>query len=141
MLDRAIALMERHIEEPLSCAVIARHASRSPRRMQRPFTKSLGARPARHDQLIRLSKAHAVLQQTDLSVAEIASARFGSLEHVCRIYRHEFERRPRDDRRQSIAAPVFRRSASGLYCLPVVQIARPASAIGVRATERRRAIH
>jgi AraC family carnitine catabolism transcriptional activator len=112
MLDRAIALMERNIEEPLPCAVIARRAGLSLRQMQRLFAKSLGARPARHYQLIRLSRAHALLQQTDLSVTEIAvSAGFGSLEHFCRIYRREFKCRPRDDRRQSIAAPVFRRSA------------------------------
>jgi len=44
-------------------------------------------------------------------VTEIAvSAGFGSLEHFCRTYRREFDCRPGDDRRQSVAAPVFRRS-------------------------------
>ena len=112
MLDRAIAIMEQNVEEPLPCAAIARRTGLSMRQMQRLFAKGVGARPARHYQLIRLSKAHALLQQTDLSVTEIAvSAGFGSLEHFCRVYRREFKCRPRDDRRQSIAAPVFRRSA------------------------------
>jgi AraC family transcriptional regulator, carnitine catabolism transcriptional activator len=112
LLDRALVLMEQNIEEPLPCAVIARRAGLSMRRMQRLFAKHLGARPARHYQRIRLSKAHALLQQTDLSVTEIAvSAGFGSLEHFCRTYRREFNCRPGDDRRQSVAAPVFRRSA------------------------------
>jgi AraC family carnitine catabolism transcriptional activator len=111
-LDRAITIMEQHVEEPLSCAEVARRAGLSIRQMQRLFQKGLGTRPARHYQSIRLSKAHALLQQTDLSVTEIAvSAGFGSLEHFCRIYRREFGCRPRDDRRQSVAAPVFRRSA------------------------------
>src|SRR5262245_42181042 len=112
MLDRVLALMEQNIEEPLPCAAIARRAGLSMRRMQRLFAKNLGARPARHYQRIRLSKAHALLQQTELSVTEIAvSAGFGSLEHFCRTYRREFQCRPGDDRRQSVAAPVFRRSA------------------------------
>ena len=111
-LDRALAIMERHVEEPLPCAEIARCAGLSMRQMQRLFERNLGARPARHYQSMRLSKAHALLQQTDLSVTEIAvSAGFGSLEHFCRVYRREFGCRPRDDRRQSVAAPVFRRLA------------------------------
>ena len=110
-LQRAVAIMEQTVEEPLSCAQIARRAGLSMRRMQRLFEKALGTTPVRHYQFIRLTKAHALLQQTDLSVTEIAvSAGFGSLEHFCRVYRRQFGCRPRDDRRQSIAAPVLRRS-------------------------------
>lgn len=111
-LERVLALMERNIEEPLPCATIARRAGLTMRRMQRLFARDLGATPVRHYQFMRLSKAHALLQQTDLSVTEIAvSAGFGSLEHFCRIYRRQFGCRPRDDRRQSVAAPVLRRYA------------------------------
>jgi len=111
LLARVVAIMEQNIEEPLSCATIARRAGLSVRRMQRLFARNIGTSPVRHYQFIRLSKAHALLQQTDLSVTEIAvSAGFGSLEHFCRIYRRQFGRRPRDDRRQSIAAPVLRRT-------------------------------
>lgn len=112
VVARALALMERNIEEPLPCAAIARRAGLSMRRMQRLFARDLGTTPVRHYQFMRLSKAHALLQQTDLSVTEIAvSAGFGSLEHFCRIYRRQFGCRPRDDRRQSVAAPVLRRFA------------------------------
>jgi AraC family carnitine catabolism transcriptional activator len=112
MLGRALSIMDQNIEEPLPCSVIARGAGLSMRQMQRLFAKNLNARPARYYQLIRLSKAHALLQQTELSVTEIAvSAGFGSLEHFCRVYRREFKCRPGDDRRQSVAAPVFRRLA------------------------------
>ena len=115
VLDRVVALMERNIEEPLSCARIARRAGVAPRRMQRLFAHEVGTSPVRYYQFIRLSKAHALLQQTDLSVTEIAmSAGFGSLEHFCRIYRRQFGRRPRDDRRQSVTAPVLRRSEGQL---------------------------
>jgi len=112
MLQRVLAIMEEHVEEPLSCAQIARQAKLSMRRMQRLFEREVGASPVRHYQFMRLTRAHALLQQTDLSVTEIAvSAGFGSLEHFCRVYRRQFGCRPRDDRRQSITAPVLRRSA------------------------------
>jgi len=111
MLERVVTIMEQNIEEPLPCARIARRVGISVRRMQRLFARNIGASPVRHYQFIRLTRAHALLQQTDLSVTEIAvSAGFGSLEHFCRVYRRQFGRRPRDDRRQSITAPVLRRS-------------------------------
>jgi AraC family carnitine catabolism transcriptional activator len=110
-LQRVVAIMEQSIEEPLPCGRIARRAGLSMRRMQRLFEKALGTTPVRHYQFIRLTKAHALLQQTDLSVTEIAvSAGFGTLEHFCRVYRRQFGCRPRDDRRQSVTAPVLRRS-------------------------------
>jgi AraC family carnitine catabolism transcriptional activator len=110
-LARVVAIMEQNIEEPMPCSRIARRAGLSLRRMQRLFARDIGASPVRHYQRIRISRAHALLQQTDLSVTEIAvSAGFGSLEHFCRVYRRQFGRRPRDDRRQSVTAPVLRRS-------------------------------
>ena len=112
MLARVLALMERNLEEPLPCAELARRAGIPMRRIQRLFDRTIGASPVRHYQFLRLTKAHALLQQTDLSVTEIAvSAGFGSLEHFCRVYRRQFGCRPRDDRRQSTTAPVLRRSA------------------------------
>jgi AraC family carnitine catabolism transcriptional activator len=112
VLEKALAQMERHIEEPLSCRVIARRVGVSSRQLQRLFARVLGTTPVRHYQQVRLSRAHALLQQTDLSVTEIAvGAGFGSLEHFCRLYRREFGCRPRDDRRQSVSAPVLRRRA------------------------------
>ena len=111
-LQRVVAIMEQTVEEPLPCGQIARRAGLSMRRLQRLFEKTLGTTPVRHYQFIRLTKAHALLQQTDLSVTEIAvSAGFGSLEHFCRVYRRQFGCRPRDDRRQSVSAPVLRRAA------------------------------
>ncbi len=111
-LERALALMEKTIEEPIPCSAIARRVGVTPRRLQRLFARALQTTPVRHYQRLRLSRAHALLQQTDLSVTEIAvSAGFNSLEHFCRLYRRAFNCRPRDDRRQSVAAPVLRRRA------------------------------
>jgi AraC family carnitine catabolism transcriptional activator len=112
VLERALSIMERNIEEPVSCTAIARSIGLSQRQLQRLFARDLGMSPVRQYQLVRLSRAHALLQQTGLSITEIAvGAGFGSLEHFCRLYRRQFGCRPRDDRRQSVAAPVLRRSA------------------------------
>jgi AraC family carnitine catabolism transcriptional activator len=112
IVEHALSLMERNVEEPLSCAAIARRVGVSGRQLQRLFDRSLGVTPVRHYQGIRLSRAHALLQQTGLSVTEIAvGAGFGSLEHFCRLYRKRFGCRPRDDRRQSVSAPVARQRA------------------------------
>jgi AraC family carnitine catabolism transcriptional activator len=112
VLERALALMEKSIEEPIACSVIARRIGVTARQLQRLFARELETTPVRHYQRLRLSRAHALLQQTDLSVTEIAvSAGFNSLEHFCRLYRRQFDCRPRDDRRQSVAAPVLRRRA------------------------------
>jgi AraC family carnitine catabolism transcriptional activator len=111
-LERALALMEKSIEEPIPCSTIARRIGVTSRQLQRLFARELETTPVRHYQRLRLSRAHALLQQTDLSVTEIAvSAGFNSLEHFCRLYRRQFSCRPRDDRRQSVAAPVLRRRA------------------------------
>jgi AraC family carnitine catabolism transcriptional activator len=111
-LAQVLAIMEQNLEEPLPCTEIARRAGLSMRRMQRLFGEAIGTSPVRHYQFIRLTRAHALLQQTDLSVTEIAvSAGFGSLEHFCRVYRRQFGCRPRDDRRQSVSAPVLRRAS------------------------------
>jgi AraC family carnitine catabolism transcriptional activator len=112
VLERALALMEKTIEDPIPCGTIARRAGVTSRQLQRLFARALDTTPVRHYQRLRLSRAHALLQQTDLSVTEIAvSAGFNSLEHFCRLYRRQFNCRPRDDRRQSVAAPVLRRRA------------------------------
>jgi AraC family carnitine catabolism transcriptional activator len=112
ILERAMALMEKTIEEPIPCSTIARRVGVTLRQLQRLFVRELETTPVRHYQSLRLSRAHALLQQTDLSVTEIAvSAGFNSLEHFCRLYRRQFNCRPRDDRRQSVAAPVLRRRA------------------------------
>jgi AraC family carnitine catabolism transcriptional activator len=110
-LRQALALMEQTIEDPLPCPMIARRVGLSMRQLQRLFERELGGSPARHYMQIRLSRAHALLQQTDLGVTEIAmSAGFGSLEHFSRAYRARFGLAPSRDRRQTVTAPAMRRS-------------------------------
>ncbi len=110
MLARAIALMEQRIEEPLALSRIAQRLGISLRQLQRLFARHLGTTPLAHYMLIRLAKAHALLQQTRLPVTEVAlSAGFASPEHFSRLYRRSFGRSPRADRNQTTDAPVLRR--------------------------------
>ena len=112
LLQRAFALMEASIEEPLSCAALARRLQLSPRRLQRLFRRELAGTPSQQYRQLRLAKAHALLQQTDLPVTEVAfSAGFTSPAHFSRLYRRSFGRPPSADRRQSPDAPVSRRLA------------------------------
>lgn len=110
ILRQAIALMEQTVEEPLPCPMIAERVGLSMRQLERLFERELDSAPARHYMQIRLAKAHALLQQTDLGVTEIAmSAGFGSLEHFSRAYRARFGLAPSHDRRQTVSAPTMRR--------------------------------
>jgi AraC family transcriptional regulator, carnitine catabolism transcriptional activator len=113
-LRRALDLMERRIEEPLSCRALAKAVGLSLRQLQRLFLDNLGTTPSRHYRLLRLARAHALLQQTALPVTEVAlSAGFAAPEHFSRLYRAAFGRPPSADRRQSTDAPVLRRSTGG----------------------------
>jgi AraC family transcriptional regulator, carnitine catabolism transcriptional activator len=110
LLAQVVALMEQNIEEPLALSVLAARLGIPLRRLQRLFARKLGTTPLRHYMLMRLSRAHALLQQTDLAVTEVAvSAGFASPEHFSRVYRAAFDRPPRADRRQATDAPVLRR--------------------------------
>jgi len=118
-LRRALDVMERRIEEPLSCRALAKSVGLSLRQLQRLFLDNLATTPSRHYRLIRLAKAHALLQQTDLPVTEVAlSAGFAAPAHFSRVYRAAFGRPPSADRRQSTDAPVLRRSAGSRSASP-----------------------
>jgi len=111
----AQALMREHIDEPLSCREIARRVGLSLRQMERRFRDVLQCSVLERYRLIRMTKAHQLLQQTELSVTEVAFAcGFSSPEYFCRLYRAMFACSPSKDRRQSTTAPVLRhRPAAG----------------------------
>jgi AraC family carnitine catabolism transcriptional activator len=104
-----LALMNKCIEDPLDAAQIARRVGLSARQLRRRFQQSTGVALMRAYLMMRLSRAHNLLQQTNLSVTEIAiSAGFRSLEHFSRAYRGAFGCAPSTDRHQSIRAPINR---------------------------------
>lgn len=70
---RAVAAMNRHIENPLSLEQIAGFAAVSERTLARIFTRELGIGPGHYYQRIRLDMARALAEETTLSAGEIAT--------------------------------------------------------------------
>ncbi|HWJ36631.1 MAG TPA: GlxA family transcriptional regulator [Steroidobacteraceae bacterium] len=109
----ARALMSKHVDEPLTCAEIARRVGLSLRQIERRFQDELRCSVLQQYRQIRMAKAHQLLQQTDLSVTQIAfSCGFASPEYFCRLYRSLFGCSPSHDRRQSTTAPVLRQQVA-----------------------------
>jgi AraC family transcriptional regulator, carnitine catabolism transcriptional activator len=110
---RARAIMAKYIEEPLTCGEIARRVGLSLRQIERRFKDELHLSVLQQYRQIRMAKAHQLLQQTELSVTQIAlSCGFVSPEYFCRLYRAQFGCSPSRDRRQSTTAPVLRRQTT-----------------------------
>jgi AraC family carnitine catabolism transcriptional activator len=106
---RARAVMQAHIEDPLPCREIARRAGLSLRQLERRFRVEMRCSVLQHYRQIRMAKAHRLLQQTPLSVTDVALAcGFSTPEYFCRLYRELFGCSPSSDRRQSTTAPVLR---------------------------------
>ncbi|MBI3899410.1 MAG: GlxA family transcriptional regulator [Gammaproteobacteria bacterium] len=105
----AITIMQRTLEDPICCDEIARMVGLSRRQLERHFKQYTTMAPQKYYIHLRLSKAHRLLQQTNLSVAQVSACTgFDSLEHFSRVYRQKFGRPPSTDRLQSTAAPVMR---------------------------------
>jgi AraC family carnitine catabolism transcriptional activator len=112
-MRRAVALMEQALEEPLDCEAIASQVGLSRRQLERQFKQHTGLSPLKYYITLRLAKAHSLLQQTRLSVAQVAACSgFGSLEHFSRTYRAKFGCPPSEDRSQVWTAPVMRQPLS-----------------------------
>jgi AraC family transcriptional regulator, carnitine catabolism transcriptional activator len=108
-VTQAQAIMQQHIDEPLACGEIARRVGLSLRQLERRFKVELQRSILKHYRLIRIRKAHQLLQQTELSVTDVAfSCGFSSPEYFCRLYRAFFSCLPSRDRLQSTTAPVLR---------------------------------
>lgn len=108
-IRRAVQLMEQALEDPLDCDAIASQVGFSRRQLERQFKHQTGLTPLKYYLTLRLARAHSLLQQTRLSVAQVAACSgFGSLEHFSRTYRARFGCAPSEDRSQVWTAPVMR---------------------------------
>ncbi|WP_447529163.1 GlxA family transcriptional regulator [Vreelandella sp. TE19] len=101
-LVEAVALMERHLEEPLTLGEIARQSGVSARQLQRLFEDQLGASPRQWYQNLRLARAERLLIETDMGVLAIAVAcGFGSSSSFARAFRARFGHSPIQARRHA----------------------------------------
>ena len=112
VVARARAIMQAHVDDPLPCGAVAQQLGLSLRQLERRFKQQLGQTLHSEYMLVRVEKAHQYLQQTSLSVTEVAALTgFSSVEYFSKVYRRVFGVLPSTDRRQSTDAPVFRMKA------------------------------
>ncbi len=98
-LLKVIALMEENLEEPQSRTARARQAGLSTRQLERLFRKYLARTPTRYYLELRLHKARRLLNQTAMSVLDVALAcGFVSASHFSKCYREFFHKTPREER-------------------------------------------
>jgi AraC family transcriptional regulator, carnitine catabolism transcriptional activator len=109
VVSRALTIMQLHVDDPLSCEELARELKISLRQLERRFKQERGRTLHAQYMLVRVEKAHQYLQQTDLSVTEVAAlSGFSSVEYFSKVYARVFGVLPSRDRLQSTQAPVFR---------------------------------
>ncbi|SPJ22309.1 GlxA family transcriptional regulator [Palleronia abyssalis] len=98
-LSEVIQKMERHIEEPISPAILAREVDLSTRQLERLFRRYLNRSPKRYYMELRLSRARNLLLQTDMSVINVALAcGFTSPSHFSKCYRAHYKTTPYRER-------------------------------------------
>ncbi len=73
-LISAMQLMDQSIEAPLNVADIADQVNLSRRQLERLFKKYVGVSPVEYFIQLRISRAHALLNETDMNLAQIAAA-------------------------------------------------------------------
>jgi transcriptional regulator GlxA family with amidase domain len=98
-LLKVIEMMEANLEEPLPRGDLARANGLSTRQLERLFRKYLNRTPTRYYLELRLNRARALLNQTSLSVLDVALAcGFVSASHFSKCYREFFAKTPREER-------------------------------------------
>ena len=101
VLREALLLMEQNLEDVIPLPQLAHRSGVSQRQLERVFKKHLRITPKRYYINLRLIRGRALLTQTDLTVAEIASAcGFSSAEHFTRSYAAFFNLPPSRDRKE-----------------------------------------
>lgn len=99
-LRRVLEAMESRLEEPLAAPELARLTGLSRRQLERLFRAHLSDTPRGHYLKLRLRRARQLLEQTEMSVFEVAVAcGFSSAAYFSRAYRVQFGRAPRADRK------------------------------------------
>jgi transcriptional regulator GlxA family with amidase domain len=100
-IGKALAVMERHLDEPIGKDRLAEILGVSVRQLERLFQQQTGTSPARHYLSLRLMRARQLLRQTGMSMIDIAAATgFSSASSLSRAYREFHGIPPRNDRQE-----------------------------------------
>jgi AraC-like DNA-binding protein len=88
ILRRVEEYIDAHLDSALNIGELAASAGVSVSRFSRSFFRSVGLTPHRYVMRRRLTRAHDLLAQTDLAVAEVALATgFADQSHLCHRFR------------------------------------------------------
>jgi len=102
----AIQYMSDTLESPADSESVAQHAGISRRQLERLFRQYVGQSPAQFYADLRVLRAHALLNETSLSVAEIAAATgFASSSQLALRFRKRFGSSPGAYRKSWSALP------------------------------------
>ena len=95
LVGRALQMMRDNLERPVPLDRLAKHLSCQPRTLDRHFRMELGAPPGTVYRHLRLASARKLLQETRLSVAEIAvRCGYDSSAALSRAVRREYNATP-----------------------------------------------
>lgn len=94
-LARAIRLMERTLDRPLSITALALRAGQSQRQLEVRFARALGISPGSYYLRLRLQTAQRLVSDTQLSVREVAlRCGFDSLSSFSRAFKRQYGASP-----------------------------------------------
>ncbi len=97
----AMQQMQANLEETLGMDEIADLIGISRRQLERSFRSHAGISPSRYYTDLRLSRAYALLSETDLAISEIAAATgFGGTSAFARAFRQKFGTSPKGFRKR-----------------------------------------
>ena len=109
-----VTSMEENIEEPLSCADLARRGGLSPRQLERLFQRYLDSTPSRYYSALRLERARQLLLQTAMPILAVGLAcGFVSPSHFSKCYSDHFGKTPSEERRGTGHRPREQLAAAG----------------------------
>lgn len=103
-LVRSIRIMETHVDAPVSIAAIARRVSMSARGLEHLFSRQLGQTPGAYFLSLRLAAARRLVNDTRLSMTDIASrSGFSSESAFSRAFSRQFGLSPSASRKRPAA--------------------------------------
>ncbi|MBO9443300.1 helix-turn-helix domain-containing protein [Phaeobacter italicus] len=95
LISQSLAVMQDHIEAPLSVAELAESLSVSTRCLQRRYTRHFQRSPLSVYRALRTERAHQLLTQTDIPVRQVAVATgFGSYQNLSQHIRETYGHSP-----------------------------------------------
>jgi len=98
-IQKAIDLMGRNIEKPLTIPELSQRLGFSQRKLERLFRKNFECSAVAFYRVLRLQEARVLLTHTDMSVLDICIAcGFASSSYFSKSYTNQFGVRPRDHR-------------------------------------------